>query len=186
MTGGVLIRTGGLHLALRHRTAVCAMHHRAFSTPPLRTSASTATEQEAAFDHLLENEAFSISVALRGGRLQGFAYGHRLPPEHRWWEQFTHPVPGDVSEEWTGRTCALIDLVVHESCRRQGLARQLVRAFLGTRAEERALLSVRPANEAAHCFYRADGWTFVGRKGPITEVVPAYWDIYRKQIRTRP
>ncbi|HZG02546.1 MAG TPA: GNAT family N-acetyltransferase [Streptomyces sp.] len=182
MTAGITVELGDAALAAAHRAAVCRMRHRVFSAPPFVASSASMREYEALFDGYLREPGFGVALALHSDRVVGFAYCHRLSADHRWWEGFPGGVPEDLSAEWEGRTCTLVDLAVEESRRRTGVGRMLVDSLLSTRREERALLSAQPTAAAAHAFYRATGWELVGRKGPIPGVVPPYWDIYLRRI----
>jgi ribosomal protein S18 acetylase RimI-like enzyme len=183
MRPAVTIELGGVQLAASHRTVLCQMQHRIFSSPPFVSSARSVQEQEAVFDGLLESQDFSICLARCDRRVVGFAYGHCLPVDHLWWHGFPFDIPHHLSAEWEGRTFTLVDLAVGEGFRRQGLGSRLVSGLFSSRYEERALLSTQPAAKAAHAFYRATGWRLIGRKGPIKGVVPPYWDIYLRRIR---
>lgn len=182
MTPGIRFEVGGRELASAHRAAVSRMHHRIFSRPPFISTVADAEEQQAVFDDLLAADRFGICLARTGDELVGFAYGHRLPVDHRWWTRFLIPVPEEVADEWEGRTFALVDLAVDERHRGRGVGRELVAALLGSRSEERAILSTQPDAEAAHAFYRSCGWQLIGRKGPIPGVVPPFWDIYLRPV----
>lgn len=186
MAADITLERGGPELAAAHRAAVCRMQHQVFSSPPFVASATSVQEYETAFDGYLRCPGFGISLALSRGQVVGFAYGHRLPPNHRWWGGFLIDIPKHLSTEWEGRTCTVVDLAVADSFRRGGIGRALVDSLLSTRHEERALLSVQPTASAAHAFYRATGWELIGRKGPIPGVVPPYWDIYLRPVRPAP
>lgn len=182
MSPTVTFELGGAALATAHRAALSRMYQQVFSAPPFLASGTTVEEHAATLDGYARLPGFALSLARDGHRLVGFAYGHRLPPDHRWWEGFRMDIPPDLAAEWEGRSYTLVDLAVEESHRRTGIGRRLVEALLAPRREERVLLSTQPTAEPAHAFYRATGWELVGRKGPIPDVLPPYWDIYLRRL----
>lgn len=183
MAPDVTMELGDASLAAGRREEICRMHYDVFTSPPFVTSATSPQEHEAALDGYMKSPEFAVTLALREDRLVGFAYGHRLPADHGWWQGFPLGIHEDLSAEWEGRTCTLVDLAVARSARRSGIGRLLVNALLSSRREERVLLSVQPTAAAAQRFYRSTGWEFVGRKGPIPGVTPPHWDIYLRPLR---
>jgi ribosomal protein S18 acetylase RimI-like enzyme len=183
MAPDVRIELGDARLAAGRREEICLLHHEVFSSSPFVTTVTSPREHEAVLDAYMRSPEFSVSLALREDRLLGFAYGHRLPVDHGWWEGFPSGVEDEVSAEWEGRTCTLVDLAVERPSRRSGIGSRLVDELLSSRGEERALLSVQPTADAAQRFYTSTGWDLVGRKGPIPGVTPPHWDIYLRALR---
>ena len=133
-------------------------------------------------DEISRNDTFRAVVAARAERVVGFVYGYSLPTDHGWWNDFPGELPADLTQEWAGRTFAVIDLAVDSDIRKQGVGRQLLAELFHHRPEQRAVLSVQPTATAAHGFYARLGWTLVGRKGPMRGVDPPCWDIYLRPI----
>jgi GNAT superfamily N-acetyltransferase len=103
----------------------------------------------------------------------GFSFGHQLPRDTRWWQGALDQLPADLTEEWPGRTFAVIELAVRAPYRGQGVGRALHTALLAGRTEERVtLLSLREA-EAAQRSYLNWGYRRVGRIRP-GEDTPTY------------
>ena len=108
-----------------------------------------------------------------------------FPLDTKWWQNFLEPVPDDLAQEWPGRTFALIDLAVDQAWRGQGLGRELTEMLLGSRAEQRATLSVQPTRPTRKPF------TFTwaggsGRKKMPPGVVLPFFDVYVVELRPQP
>lgn len=63
--------------------------------------------------------------------------------------------------------------MVREPWRRQGIARRLHDLLLSGRAEQRAILTVRQDNDAAHAAYSSWGWRKIGLMHPFADA-PIY------------
>jgi GNAT superfamily N-acetyltransferase len=115
---------------------------------------------------------FVLAEARHGGYLVGYASGMPLRPSTDWWQQLTAPLPAAVTTEHTGRTFAVLDLVVRASWRRQGIAATLHDLILSGRTEERATLKVPLAATAARGAFAAWGWRKVARAhSPAADVL---------------
>jgi GNAT superfamily N-acetyltransferase len=106
---------------------------------------------------------FVLAEARSGGYLVGYAAGMPLRPATSWWRGLTAPLPDEITAEHSGRTFALVELLVRASWRRQGIARTLHDLILAGRPEERATLTVPPTAAAAQHALRNWGWRRVGR-----------------------
>ncbi|PSK95729.1 acetyltransferase (GNAT) family protein [Murinocardiopsis flavida] len=182
-TDSISVHIGAAELAVVHHNGIRRLYDEAFLRPPFAYTEGARAEHEAGLARLRAIRGFGIAVAVLRGEPVGFAYGFPLPVDHQWWDGFPTPLPRAFTREWPGRTLTIEDLAVDSRYRRSGVARRLLAALLDSRGEERAVLSVQPAAEAAHAFYRATGWHKVGRKGPIPGIVPPYWDIYTTNMR---
>ena len=84
------------------------------------------------------------------------------------------PAPDGFADEHGGtRTFVLTEIMVREPWRRQGIARRLHDMLLEGRREERAILTVRQDNDAAHAAYASWGWRKVGLMHPFPDA-PIY------------
>ena len=106
--------------------------------------------------------AFRLTLATVRGTPVGFAFGHQLAPDTKWWQGATTPLPDEVTREYPGRTFAIIELAVDCRYRRRGIAKVLHDALIEGAAEERATLLVRPEAEPAQTAYEHWGYTRVG------------------------
>lgn len=112
---------------------------------------------------------FRLVVADHEGTPVGCVYGHQLSANTLWWNGAVDPMPADVTTEWPGRTVAIIDMLVRESWRRQGMAEAMHERLLASRTEERVTLLVKPDNEPARRAYEKWGYTHVGRIQPYPD-----------------
>ncbi|MGH3972362.1 MAG: GNAT family N-acetyltransferase [Pseudonocardiaceae bacterium] len=116
---------------------------------------------------------FQLIVATLGDEPVGCTYGHRLPPDTAWWKGAVEPLPEDLTEEYEGRTAALIEMMIRSDYRRRGIAAALHRAFCESRAEQRVTLTVRPDNDPARAGYAKWGYRKVGQIRPARRA-PVY------------
>ncbi len=134
------------------------------------------------FERQRLQDGFSLVTAHAGSELIGFVFGVPLLPTTTWWSRLLAPIPREVSEEWPGRTFAVIELVVRIPWRRRGVARRLHDMLLSGRREERASLTARPEAEAAQTAYANWGWRKVGQKTNPLPGDPVY-DILIKPLQ---
>jgi hypothetical protein len=106
---------------------------------------------------------FVLAEARHGGYLVGFASGLPLRPSTDWWRQLTTALPADLTTEYSGRTFAVLDLLVRASWRRQRIAATLHHMILEGRSEERATVKVPLTATPAQNAFQAWGWRRVGR-----------------------
>jgi GNAT superfamily N-acetyltransferase len=84
-------------------------------------------------------------IAYVDDRPVGQAFGYALPPNARWWQGLSTPVPEGFTEETGTRTFALNELMVVPEWQGRGVAHALHDELLGSRKEQRATLLVREA-----------------------------------------
>ncbi|MEU7828603.1 MULTISPECIES: GNAT family N-acetyltransferase [unclassified Nonomuraea] len=159
-------------------SAICAIHDAVFLKSPFAWTPDTSRENAEDLRHLAEDPTFGVVVACQGSRFVGYAYGHRLPADHGWWRFIPGSLPSELTSEWDGRTYTLTSLAVLPRQRGRGIGRRMINRLLGTRTEERAILSVQPTAVQAQSIYRHLGWHHVGRNGPLPGVTPPHWDVY--------
>ncbi|WP_051761428.1 GNAT family N-acetyltransferase [Microbispora rosea] len=159
-------------------SAICAIHDDVFLQPPFAWTSDTSRDNAEDLRQLAEDSTFGVVVARHGSELAGYAYGHRLPTDHGWWRAIPQPLPSEITDEWDGRTFTLTSLAVLPDQRGRGIGKQLINHLLGTRTEERAVLSVQPTALETQSIYRHLGWRQVGRNGPLPGVTPPRWDVY--------
>lgn len=157
---------------------ICVVYDEVFSQPPSFWRDDESQLHRDRLQRLLADPTFGLAVALVGAELVGFAYGFALPPDSKRWERVTLTVPGEMTQEWPGRTFMLFDYAVREQHRGQGIGRALHDRLLGSRPEERATLSVEPTAVDSKAIYEHWGWQKVGEVagGPLA-AAPAF-DVY--------
>jgi len=178
------IEHGRGEVARRHRSAICELYDAVFSFPLFVWSEGDSDSHRETLAEISADDTFEIVLAIDGRVMVGFAYGHRLPASHGWWNDFPQELSPDFTQEWEGRTFALIDLAVREDRRGGGIGGRLLSSLLDSRTEERAVLSVQPTAAVTKGIYEHLGWRMVGRKGPIENVLPSYWDIYVLDLKS--
>lgn len=176
--GDPAILHGTGDLARQYHQQICRLYDSVFSVEPFIWTDDASSVHAHELAELRDDPTFGITIALADGTVIGFAYGHRLPRNHGWWEGFPRPLPTDLTDEWEGRTFALINFAVDTHRRGQGIGKRLLTQLLDQREEERVLLSVQPNAAQTQQIYRHLGWRQIGRKGPLAEAVTPYWDIY--------
>ncbi|MBV9313943.1 MAG: GNAT family N-acetyltransferase [Pseudonocardia sp.] len=172
---GVHVQLGTSETVREHEESLFRLYYDAFSRPPYTWPEHGEGEFRRGLSRLARDATLGIVTARAGDELIGFAYGHTLRPDTHWWDGFITPVPEDVTQEWEGRTFALIDFVVAESWRGYGTGRRLHDTLLGDRPESRATLAVEPVAHETRALYERWGWRVVGRlRGPATDFAPEF------------
>lgn len=158
--------------------SICVLYDEVFSVPPFFWRGDESELHRQRLVRLLDDPTFGIAVALAGAELVGFAYGFMVPPDTTRWSGLMEPVEPMVAAEWPGRTFLLFDFAVHASWRGRGVGRKLHDALLGSRAEQRATLTVQPTAVDTKQIYERWGWRRVGQvDGGPTGAAPVF-DVY--------
>lgn len=121
---------------------------------------------------------FRLIIARLDQTPLGFALGHQLLPDSRWWEGSLDNIPPDATAEYPGRTFAVIELAIRMPYRRRGLGRRLHAHLTADLSEERLTLLVRPDAEPALAAYSQWGYHSVGHLKPF-EDAPIYLAMLR-------
>jgi ribosomal protein S18 acetylase RimI-like enzyme len=180
--GQVSALQGGLVLELRSYDAssydealpaITAIYRDVYSEPPYNEGPEDVNDFRASMSRRARQPAFILAVASLNNAPVGFAFGHQLTPDTKWWEGAEQPLPGRLTSERQGRTFAVIELAVLGAFRRKGIARTLHDFLLSDRTEERSTLLVRPEAKAANAAYASWGYTAVSSLRPWT-TAPLY------------
>lgn len=175
LSPNVHVQLGTRETAHVYEESIFQLYYDAFSKPPYQWPDNEETAFRQRLARLARDPTFGIVTARTDDTLVGFAYGHTLRPDTSWWQGFITPVPEEQTREWEGRTFALIDFVVAEIRRGQGIGRQLHDTLLGSRHESRTTLAMEPAAYEARAIYERWGWQVVGRlRGPATDFAPEF------------
>ncbi|MDX6241990.1 MAG: hypothetical protein QOG10_6861 [Kribbellaceae bacterium] len=112
--------------------------------------------------------------------LVGATYGYHLSPDTTWWQGALEPI--EDTEEWPGRTAAIIEMMVRQPWRQYGLATAMHDEFLAAQSGvERVTLLVRADNQPARRAYQRWGYQLVGRIRPA-RTAPVY-EAMRRDLR---
>jgi ribosomal protein S18 acetylase RimI-like enzyme len=144
-----------------------------YREPPYCESAKDAAEFVGGMPRRAAQPAFRLVVAITDGKPVGFAFGHQLTADTKWWQGATTPLPHSMVKEYAGRTFAIIELAVAAEYRRRGIAKAMHDALLVDAKEERATLLVRPEARPARTAYERWGYATVGAIRPWPEA-PLY------------
>ena len=166
---GVVLHVHGPQTAEKQLDTVADLYAAAFFPPPHNQGPTELARMVDAWPRRLTAPGFRLVVAEHEGEAIGAAYGHQLAPDTTWWDATLEALPEDVTTERAGRTFAIIDMMVREALRRQGIAEALHVHLLAGRTEERATLLVDPANEPARQAYLKWGYHVAGRIQPFPD-----------------
>ena len=117
----------------------------------------------------LRAPGFGLVVASIDGEPVGQAFGYALPPDARWWQGLTTPVPEGFTDETGTRTFALNELMVVPDWQGKGIAHATHNELLSSRSEQRATLLVSEDNEPAQAAYARWGWRKIGKLQPFPD-----------------
>jgi GNAT superfamily N-acetyltransferase len=170
-----MLRSGGAKLAAPVIDPICALYDEVFAQPPFAWRDDEPALHRARLTALLDDPTFGVVLATDGPQLTGFGYGFTLAPHTTRWTELSPPLPSPQSDEWPGRTFVLFDFAVRASHRGRGLGRAIHDRLLGSRAEERATLTVQPTAVATKAIYEQWGWRPVGTlTGGPTAAAPVF------------
>ncbi|MEJ2862167.1 GNAT family N-acetyltransferase [Actinomycetospora flava] len=153
--------------------AVGSIYSEVYAEAPYHEGAADFSDFAESLPRRAEVPSFRVVVASSDGDVVGFALGHQLTPNTKWWDGALEPPPSDVTTEWSGRTFAVIELAVRGPWRKQGYAAQLHAHLIAGLTEERLTLLVRPDAEPAHKAYTSWGYEQVGQIKPFADA-PIY------------
>jgi ribosomal protein S18 acetylase RimI-like enzyme len=186
MTASVeaVITTYGAKESARAFDVAHSIYSEVYAEAPYHESSADFDDFAQSLPQRAKAPSFRVVVAAAGGESVGFALGHQLSSNTRWWDGSLAPLPNDLTSEWPGRTFAVIELAVRGPWRRQGYAAQLHAHLIAGLTEERLTLLVRPDAEPAHRAYTAWGYERVGQIQPFDDG-PIYDAMLRPPPTTR-
>ncbi|MFG2297113.1 GNAT family N-acetyltransferase [Streptomyces sp. NPDC048603] len=180
--GTVTVEGLGGSAAVRAEDAFRSVYAEVFAEPPYDEGADGVAAAFRRFRAQAGKRAFRAALARTGdGEPVGMAYGHPVPPDTRWWDELTEPVPDDLRREDGHRTFGLMELAVRGPWRGQGIARRLHETLLDGIEAERVLLNVHPDSKAASAAYRAWGYLRIGEARPWGG--PDHYDVMLLDLR---
>lgn len=137
---------------------VQALYASVYAEPPYCENPSDVESFVASWSKQLHQSNFRLVVARNFHDPIGFAFGYRLGPETLWWQGVQEEISPVVTNEYPGRTFAVIELATARPHRRHGIGRELHTHLLAGLSEKRATLLVRPEARAAQHAYRRWGY----------------------------
>ncbi|QWF78929.1 GNAT family N-acetyltransferase [Amycolatopsis sp. CA-230715] len=135
-----------------------------YREPPYHWGAEHADLFAGRFQSQRRAPGFDLVTASGPTGLVGFTFGVTLRPDTPWWHNLVTAVDPGVTQEWSRRTFAVVELLVRRPWRRRKIAARLHDELLAGRPEERATLTVLPTATPAQRAYAAWGWRPVAQK----------------------
>jgi GNAT superfamily N-acetyltransferase len=126
------------------------------------------------FDAYTSQGGFDLVVAYTGDEPVGQAWGWPLAPDTRAWDGLLAPLACDFVAETGHRTFAISEIMVCAAWTGQGIAHALHDELLASRAEQRAMLLVRPGNTTAYRIYLRWGWQQAAQLRPSWPDAPIF------------
>jgi len=150
--------------AAAHFSELRALYTEVYADSPYGWGEDHAALFAERFEMQRSLEGFALVEARDDNELVGMAFGFALPASTGWWQGLLTPVPAEATTERSGRTFALIELLVRAPWRRQGIAQAMHDLLLKDRPEERATLTALPAAAPAQAAYHKWGWQKMSQK----------------------
>ncbi|MEU2719480.1 N-acetyltransferase [Streptomyces smyrnaeus] len=120
-----------------------------------------------------EVPGFAAAVGYQHDRPVGYAFGCVLQPGTNWWSGLRTQVPEGTTSETGKRTFALSELMVVETLRGTGGAKEIHDALLEGRTEERVTLLVERDHPRVRARYEEWGYRQLGEVVPFPDA-PVY------------
>lgn len=155
--------------ALAELDAITPIYASAYAEAPYYEGPDDVAEFRTGWSRRVAQPSFRLVVARLQGEPVGFAFGHQLITDTRWWDGMLDHVDADVVAERPGRTFAVTELAVRSTMDGLGIARELHTHLLAGLVEERATLLVRPDAAPARRAYLTWEYGFVGRLRPFPD-----------------
>lgn len=145
---------------------VARVYEAVYREPPYLEGPTDVTDFVAGMPRRMSQPAFRMATAEVDDEVVGFAFGHQLTADTKWWAGAIDRIPDSLTDESSGRTFAIIELAVTEPYRRRGIARALHHALICAAPEQRVTLLVRPEAKPAKAAYISWGYAKVGTVQP--------------------
>lgn len=150
-----------------------SLYQRIYSEPPYGEGPDDVADFVSSLPRRASQPGFRLVVASWDGDPVGFALGHQLTPDTKWWQGATSSIPESTTREDPGRTFAVIELAVLPAFRRRGIARIMHDRLLANLTEQRVTLLVRPEAGPANAAYERWGYARVASIKPFPNA-PTY------------
>jgi GNAT superfamily N-acetyltransferase len=185
MTGGVTFHLLHSEQALAHLGELKELYAEVYAESPYEWGDEHADLFVERFKVQAAQDGFALVQGRRGAELVGCCFGVTLRLSTPWWQNLLEPVPADVTNEFPGRTFAVVELLVRKPWRRQHIAQEMHDLLLRNRPEERATLTVLPAAVPAQRAYAKWGWHTIAQKRNPLPGSPVF-DVMVKELAQSP
>ncbi|WP_052400597.1 GNAT family N-acetyltransferase [Oceanobacillus jeddahense] len=101
------------------------------------------------------------------GNVIGFAYGYTSLPNQFYREKIADQLPEDQIDSWLYDCFEFVELAVHHSYKRLGVASKLHDALLANTNCKTAVLTTGVKNKPAVNLYRKKGWELIKNDAPV-------------------
>jgi len=159
-----------------------ALYREVYAEPPYEWGDEHADLFSKRFAGQSRDAGFNLVEARSGNELIAFGFGVTLAPTSPWWQNLLTPLPDTITQEYEGRTFALVELLVRKPWRRRHVAETIHQQLMQDLPEERATLTVLPAADAAQAAYAKWGWQRVAQKRNPLPGSPVF-DVLVKELR---
>jgi hypothetical protein len=159
-----------------------ALYREVYADPPYEWGDEHADMFAERFVVQCAQPGFALVEARAESGLVGCCFGVTLQPSTPWWQHLLTPLPADVTTERTGRTLAVVEMLVRARWRRQHIAQTMHDMLLQGRPEERATLTVLPAALPALRAYAKWGWRTIAQKRNPLPGSPVF-DVLIKELQ---
>jgi ribosomal protein S18 acetylase RimI-like enzyme len=158
----------------RHESQVRSLYATVYAEPPYCEGPEDVADFVKGWPRRQAQPGFRLVLAWHNVEPIGFAFGHDLDAKTRWWQGLqARTIPDDVTNEYPGRTFAVIELGVLQPYRRHGIGHELHTHLIAGLPHERITLLVRPEATAAQRAYQAWGYRGIGKLQPFDNA-PVY------------
>lgn len=164
---------------------LAALFTEVYAEPPYEWGPEHADLFRERFAVQRRQPGFALITARTDGELAGLGFGVTLQTTTPWWHNLTTPLPAEVTREYSGRTWALVELLVHTPWRRHHIAQTIHHRLLADRPEQRATLTVLPAAAPAQAAYTKWGWHKIAQKRNPLPGSPVF-DVMIKALHPTP
>ncbi|GAB3450590.1 GNAT family N-acetyltransferase [Actinophytocola sediminis] len=158
---------------------VMHMYSEIYAEPPYHEDSDDVEQFAQHWVSWTGTAGFTLALAQVDDLFVGFSFGVPLSPDTGWWSGLRDPVEDELTNEYPGRTFAIIELAVLAPYRRRGIGESLHNKLLERRTEERVTLLSRADAAPARSAYSAWGYQDVGRVQPGKDA-PVYVAMIRR------
>lgn len=153
--------------AVERLDVVRRLYAEVFAEPPYHDGPAEVETFAAGWPGRAGRPAFRLVIGYRDDEPIGFTFGHGLGGQTCWWDGAVTAMPAGVTDEYPGRTFAVIEMAVRQPYRRRGVAGRLHTHLVAGLSVERTTLLVLPEAGGPRRAYETWGYRRVGRIRPF-------------------